>query len=85
MELVSPDVKPSRPEGVARQATLGARWLVPVLYLLGALSVTWRLWADPASRTQVGDVTDVNLFGWFIRYSAESVAHGSLPRSSPPR
>ncbi len=79
MELVSPDVKPSRPEGVARQATRGARWLVPVLYLLGALAVTWRLWADPASRTQVGDVTDVNLFGWFIRYSAESVAHGSLP------
>ena len=50
-----------------------------VLYLLGALTLTWRLWADPASRTQVGDVTDVNLFGWFIRYSAESVAHGSLP------
>ena len=50
-----------------------------VLYLLGAVALTWRLWADPASRTQVGDVTDVNLFGWFIRYSAESVAHGSLP------
>ena len=79
MGLVAADKKPSRPEGVARQATRGAPWLVPVLYLLGALSVTWRLWVDPASRTQAGDVTDVNLFGWFIRYSAESVAHGSLP------
>ena len=79
MGLVSADVKPSRPEGVARQATRGAPWLVLVLYLLGALTLTWRLWADPASRTQAGDVTDVNLFGWYIRYSAESVAHGSLP------
>ena len=79
MELVPPEVKPSRPSGAARQARRGAPWLVMVLYLLGAVALTWRLWADPASRTQVGDVTDVNLFGWFIRYSAESVAHGSLP------
>jgi hypothetical protein len=49
------------------------------LYLLGAVALTWRLWADPASRMQAGDVTDVNLFSWFMRYSAESVAHGSLP------
>jgi hypothetical protein len=54
-------------------------WLVLALYLLGAVAVTWRLWADPASRMQVGDPTDVDLFAWFIRYSAESVAHGSLP------
>ena len=79
MELVPPEVKPSRPAGAALQAARGAPWLVMALYLLGAVAVTWRLWADPASRTQVGDVTDVNLFGWFIRYSAESVAHGSLP------
>ena len=79
MELVPPEVKPSRPSGAAQQARRGAPWLVLVLYLLGAVALTWRLWADPASRTQVGDVTDVNLFGWFIRYSAESVAHGSLP------
>ena len=54
-------------------------WLVLALYLLGAVAVTWRLWADPASRMQFGGFGDINLFSWFIRYSAESVAHGSLP------
>ena len=80
MGLVSPAV------GSARQASRpqpgpGARtcWLVLGCYLLAAFGLTWRLWADPASRVQVGDPTDVNLFAWFIRYSAESVAHGSLP------
>jgi len=56
-----------------------AGWLVLALYLAGAFAVTWRLWASPASRMQAGDPTDVDLFAWFIRYSAESVAHGSLP------
>ncbi len=54
-------------------------WLILGCYLLAALALTWRLWADPASRMQAGDVTDVNLFAWFIRYEAVSVAHGSLP------
>jgi len=54
-------------------------WLVLGCYLLAAFGLTWRLWADPGSRTQVGDITDVNLFAWFMRYSALSVAHGSLP------
>jgi hypothetical protein len=78
--LVSPAV------GSARQASrpqpspgTGICWLVFGCYLLAAFGLTWRLWADPASRVQVGDPTDVNLFAWFIRYSAESVAHGSLP------
>jgi hypothetical protein len=52
---------------------------VLALYLAGAFAVTWRLWVSPASRMQAGDPTDVDLFAWFIRYSAESVAHGSLP------
>jgi hypothetical protein len=56
-----------------------AYWLVPVGYLLAAMVLTWRLWADPASRMQFGDITDVDLFAWFIRYSAVSVAHASLP------
>jgi hypothetical protein len=56
-----------------------AWWLVPCCYLVAALALTWRLWADPASRMQVGDTTDVDLFSWFIRYAAVSVTHGSLP------
>jgi hypothetical protein len=41
--------------------------------------VTWRLWADPAGRAQVGDIQDVNLFAWFVHYEATAVAHGRLP------
>jgi len=57
----------------------GARWLVLCCYLLGAVAVTWRLWADPAGRVQAVDLQDVNLFAWFLRYSATAVAHGHLP------
>jgi hypothetical protein len=66
-------------ERVRPRARAGASWLVVGGYLLGALFVTWRLWADPASRTQAGDTRDVYLFTWFLRYSATAVAHGHLP------
>ena len=80
MDLVPSAVKPSPPADPLRsRARPWAPSLVLVLYVLGAVALTWRLWADPASRMQVGDVTDVDLFSWFIRYSAESVSHGSLP------
>jgi hypothetical protein len=80
VDLVPSAVKPSQtPDAPRPGARRGAPWLVLGLYLAGAVALTWRLWADPASRIQIGDVTDVNLFSWFIRYSAESVAHGSLP------
>jgi hypothetical protein len=79
--LVPSAVEPAQTTGGSRLRTGGPRagWLVLLLYLLGALAVTWRLWVSPASRMQAGDYTDVDLFAWFIRYSAESVAHGSLP------
>ena len=86
MGLVPSAVKPpqtAEPPGLRTRPW--TPWLVLALYLLGAVAVTWRLWADPASRMQVGDVTDVHLFAWFIRYSAESVAHGACRPSSPPR
>ena len=86
MDLAPSAVKPPQtadsPQVRARRA---GPWLVLILYVLGAVAVTGRLWADPASRMQVGDPTDVNLFAWFIRYSAQSVIHGSLPAWSPPR
>jgi hypothetical protein len=60
-----------------------AAWLVPCCYLAAALVLTWRLWADPASRAQViaanGISHDVDLFAWFLRYDATAVAHGHLP------
>jgi hypothetical protein len=65
-----------RPRGWARSA---APWLVLCCYLAGAVVLTWRLWADPASRAQAGDPEDVDLFVWFMRYAATAVAHGHLP------
>jgi hypothetical protein len=70
----SPAFERGRPPGRA-----GASWLIVGCYLLGALVLTWRLWADPASRAQVGDTRDVDLFAWFMRYAATAVSHGHLP------
>ena len=73
-------VEPSRgSERVRSRAVAAAPWLVVCCYLLGALVLTWRLWADPASRAQVGDTEDVDLYSWFLRYAATAVAHGHLP------
>jgi hypothetical protein len=49
------------------------------LYLLAAFALTWRLWADPAGRMVAGNPGDINLFAWFMRYSATAVSHGRLP------
>ena len=54
-------------------------WLVIGCYLLGAVIVTGRLWVDPVGRMQAGDTQDVNLFAWFLRYSATAISHGRLP------
>jgi hypothetical protein len=66
-------------ERVRSRAVAVAPRLVVCGYLLGALALTWRLWTDPASRAQVGDARDVDLFAWFLRYAATAVAHGHLP------
>jgi hypothetical protein len=58
------------------------RWVAAVVlvsYLLAALVVTWRLWADPASHTVAGNPDDADLFAWYLRYAATAVAHGRLP------
>ncbi len=58
-------------------------WLILACYLLGAVAVTWHLWADPAGRAQVvpgnGVSHDVDLFAWFLRYESTAIAHGRLP------
>ena len=56
-----------------------AQRLVLCGYVLSAVALTWRLWADPAGRAQVGDAQDVTLFAWFMRYEATAVAHAHLP------
>jgi hypothetical protein len=82
VSVVTPTVESSRePEpGQQRDRTwrLGP-WLVMLGYLLGALAVTARLWVDPASRVQDGDLRDVDQMTWFIRYGATAISHGHLP------
>jgi hypothetical protein len=58
------------------------RWAVTLIlggYLLAAVAVTWRLWADPASHMVAGNPNDADFFAWFLRYDASAVAHGRLP------
>jgi len=72
------DQPPVAEKRAARPAAI-APWLVLCCYLLAAVAVTARLWADPASRAQVGDPHDVDLFAWYMRYAATAVSHGRLP------
>jgi hypothetical protein len=80
VSLIPSTVKPSP---VTEHRPARSRNWVPLLilgcYLLGAFAVTWRLWADPASRMQAGDTADVDLFAWFLHYDATAIAHGHLP------
>src|SRR5262245_57521912 len=48
-------------------------------YVTAAVVVTWRLWADTASRVAAGDVGDADAFAWYFRYAATAVSHGRLP------
>lgn len=60
-------------------APLRAAIAVAGCYLAAALILTWRLWADPATRTVAGNPTDADLFAFYLRYAASAVAHGHLP------
>ena len=58
------------------------RWAgvaVPCCFLLAGVVVTWRLWADPASRVVAGNPHDADLYAWFMRYAAMAVRLGRLP------
>jgi hypothetical protein len=60
------------------------RWLIPLVYLLPAFAMTWRLWANlgqmvPTDGVEQGVSPDVYLNSWFMRYAAAAVADGHLP------
>jgi hypothetical protein len=50
-------------------------------YLVAAVLLNWRLWAGLRTMTPQGDPgpADNDQFAWFMRYTAEAVAHGHLP------
>jgi hypothetical protein len=80
VRLVPAAVEPSQASESGRPRS-AARWYWLVLgcYVLGAVALTWHLWADPTSHAQVGDPEDVDQFAWFVRYAATAVSHGRLP------
>lgn len=75
--------RPATPRDRARTGGHAATWLVLGCYLLGAVVLTWHLWADPAGRAQIvpgrGVSHDIDLFAWFLRYEATALSHGRLP------
>ena len=80
MSLVPAAVElPAVAERAPPRSRTSVSWLIAGGYLLGALIVTARIWADPAGRMPVGNAQDVNMFAWFLRYSATAVAHGKIP------
>ena len=65
-----------RPGRSESRRDAGPRWVaaaVPGCYLAAALVLSWRLWADPATRTVAGNPTDADLFAWYLRYAADAV------------
>jgi hypothetical protein len=78
VRVVSQAAAPAAPP-VEERRRRWPSWLVLAGYLIAAVAVTWRLWADPASRAQTGDISDIDQFTWFLRYSATAVSHLHLP------
>jgi dTDP-glucose 4,6-dehydratase len=75
----APDESAPPASASGRRTASWAGWLVVGLYLLASFALTWRLWADPAGRMVAYNPGDINLFAWFMRYSATAVSHGRLP------
>src|SRR5258708_20855663 len=74
---------PAVAERAPPRSRTSVSWLIAGGYLLGALIVTARLWADPAGRMPGGTPHDVHMFAWFLRYSATADAHGQVPEAVP--
>jgi hypothetical protein len=85
--MASPSRATTRPKHAAgpRFARAWRRidWIILLGYLVAAVAVTWRLWADP---TRMAPTTgglpllpDICLSAWSMRYAATAIAHVRLP------
>lgn len=82
MTRLAPEVVESsrQPEQTKRLAWARSPQAITIYcYIVGAFYVTSRLWTDPASLRQQGDIQDVNQATWFVRYAADAVRHFHLP------
>jgi hypothetical protein len=78
--LSEPASPPARDAGRRwRRPRLTWSWLVVCCYVVGAVALTAHVWVNPAGREQLAGGRDVDLFAWFVGYTATAVAHGQLP------
>jgi hypothetical protein len=80
VRLATPAVKNAHDTAEERPGRRSpAPYLVLATYLLGAIYLTSRLWADPAGLMQSGDTHDVDQMSWFMRYTEHAIVHFHLP------
>lgn len=80
MGLATPAVTSAQETAEKRpRRRLPAPFIVLTCYLVGAIYLTARLWADPAGLAQSGDPHDVDQMSWFMRYSELAIVHLHLP------
>jgi len=53
--------------------------VVYLIYLVGGVFVTGRLWVDPQRRVLSANPTDQTVFDWFLAHGARFVTHGGNP------
>ncbi len=58
-------------------------WLIPCVYLVVSVGLTWRMWANPTATVPTNGTSnvsaDIYINSWFMRYTATALAHGHLP------
>jgi hypothetical protein len=58
-------------------------WVIPALYLLVSVGLTWRMWSNPTGTVPTNGTSnvsaDIYINSWFMRYTATALAHGHLP------
>ena len=82
MSLTSIARREGRSQPPRSAPPIGSPWIslaVAALFLVGAVVVTYGLWADPAGQVIVDNSADQFFFEWVLTYTAHAVTHGTNP------
>ncbi|GIJ52337.1 glycosyl transferase [Virgisporangium aliadipatigenens] len=71
----TPEVDPPRPRNPTR-------WVPYLLYFLGAVFLTWKVWRDPAGQVLEDNYQDQVFFEWVLTHGANAVRHLDDPMFS---
>ncbi|OLT17649.1 hypothetical protein BJF78_12750 [Pseudonocardia sp. CNS-139] len=77
--MTAVDELPAGTRTPARRRLLGAGILVPVLYLLLALWLTWEWWTPLGGRLTSVNEPDTVLFSWLLSWTPHALAEGRFP------